>query len=514
MYNGRIDLVEHVSHFNQRMTIHSKDEGLMCKVFPSSLGPVAMRWFDSLRADSIRSFKELTKAFGSQFVTCSRVPRPLASLLSLSMREGKTLKTYSDKYWEMFNEIDGDFVDVAISTFKLSLLAKHGLRKSLTGKPITSVRQLMDQINKGNHARRNHNLYCQYHQDHGHTIEDCRSLWDHLDQLVREGKLKQLLHHSSGQGGQVNLESRRDDSSRPPLGMINVIFAALGRTGFYPSRVMSVAWLSTEDANQEPKKAKLEIQPVLGFSDKDKIGTIQSHDDTLVVTLRIGGYDVKMVIVDQGSSDEIMHPDLYKGLSLRPEDPTPDSLLLVSFDGKVVIPKGQIRLPVQTGSEVVEVDFLVMNTYSPYTAIMARPWLHTLGAISSTMHQKIGARLPPLEKEELIEFLKKNVDVFAWSAYEDPGVDLSFICHHLNVNPFVTPKRRPHRCSSRDHSNAIREEVKKLKQAGAIKKVFYPEWLANTVVVKTNSGKWRECVDFTDLNKAFPKDPFLMPKID
>ena len=177
----------------------------------------------------------------------------------------------------MFNEIDGDFDDVAIDTFKVGLPAEHGLRKSLTGKPVTSVCQLMDQIDKynkveedwkqgkgkvkvilqemrdfrsdrynnnqsrrdfagqsrsantqavnvifrdpvhqvlekiknepffkwlnkmaGNPIRRNQSLYCHYHQDQGHTTEECKNLWDHLDKLVREGKLKQLLHHSSG----------------------------------------------------------------------------------------------------------------------------------------------------------------------------------------------------------------------------------------------------------------------------------------------------------------------------
>ena len=140
MYNDRTDPVEHVNHFNQRMVVHSKNEPLICKVFPSSLGPVAMRWFHGLRAVSIDSFQELTQAFESCFITCSRVPRPLASLFSLSIREGETLKTYSDRYWEMFNEIDGEFDDVAINTFKLGLPAKHGLRKSLTGKPVTNVR--------------------------------------------------------------------------------------------------------------------------------------------------------------------------------------------------------------------------------------------------------------------------------------------------------------------------------------------------------------------------------------
>ncbi|XP_030931042.1 uncharacterized protein LOC115956921 [Quercus lobata] len=140
IYNGRTDPVEHVSHFNQRMAVHSKDEALMCKVFPSSLGLVAMRWINGLRANSIDSFKKLTRAFGACFITCSRVPQPLGSLLSMSMREGETLKAYSDRYWEMFNEIDRNYDDVAISTFKAGLPAENDLRKSLTGKPVTSVR--------------------------------------------------------------------------------------------------------------------------------------------------------------------------------------------------------------------------------------------------------------------------------------------------------------------------------------------------------------------------------------
>ena len=120
----------------------------MCKVFSSNLGPVAMRWFDGLRANSIDSFKELSQAFGSHFITCSRVSQPLDSLLFLSMQEEETLKTYSDRYWEMYNEINGDFDDVAMNTFKVDLPVKHGLRKSLTGKPVTSVIQLMDRIDK------------------------------------------------------------------------------------------------------------------------------------------------------------------------------------------------------------------------------------------------------------------------------------------------------------------------------------------------------------------------------
>ena len=98
LYDGRSDPLEHVSHFSQKMAIYSRDEVLMCKVFPLSLGPVAMRWFNGLRANFIEPFKKLIRAFGARFITCSRVPRPLGSLLAMSMQEGETLKTYSDRY--------------------------------------------------------------------------------------------------------------------------------------------------------------------------------------------------------------------------------------------------------------------------------------------------------------------------------------------------------------------------------------------------------------------------------
>ncbi|XP_050250810.1 uncharacterized protein LOC126697756 [Quercus robur] len=194
------------------------------------------------------------------------------------MQEGETLKVYSNRYWEMYNEIEGNYDDVAISTFKSGLPTEHGLRKSLTGKPVTSLCQLMDQIVKhkrveenqqlgkgkakvvpqkrrdfrsdlfnnnnrprrdyteqsrsagaqvvhtvfrdlihqvmekiknepflkwpnkmaGDPMKRNQNLYCQYHQEPGHTTEDCPNLKNHLDQLAREGKLCHCLHHSSG----------------------------------------------------------------------------------------------------------------------------------------------------------------------------------------------------------------------------------------------------------------------------------------------------------------------------
>ena len=136
---------------------------------------------------------------------------------------------------------------------------------------------------------------------------------------------------------------------------------------------MFVARPPAEDSNPKSKRARVEVRLALSFSNENKVGTIQPHDDALVVTHKIEGYDVKRMLLEQGSGTKIMYPDLNKGLNLKPEDLTAYDSPLVSFDGKVVIPKGQIRLPVQVGSEVVEVDFIVVDAYSPYTAIMARP---------------------------------------------------------------------------------------------------------------------------------------------
>ena len=105
--------------------------------------------------------------------------------------------------------------------------------------------------------------------------------------------------------------------------------------------------------------------------------------------------------MDQGSVVEIMYLDLYKGLNLKSEDLTAYESPIISFEGKTAIPKGQIRLPIQTDLEIVEVDFTVVDSYSLYTAIVARPWLHALGAVSSTLHQKVKYPSEGLVKEIL-----------------------------------------------------------------------------------------------------------------
>ena len=110
--------------------------------------------------------------------------------------------------------------------------------------------------------------------------------------------------------------------------------------------------------------------------------------------------------------------------------------------------------------------------------------------LDQEQHFQVGSQLPPIEKAELVKFLKANIDVFAWNAYDIPRVDLGLACHQLNINLEAVSRKQPPRRSSKDHTEAVRTEVNKLKQVGAIKEIFYPKWLANTIVVKKKNGKW------------------------
>ena len=127
---------------------------------------------------------------------------------------------------------------------------------------------------------------------------------------------------------------------------------------------------------------------------------------------------------------------------------------------------------------------------------------------------QVGSSMKDCDKIKILLFLIQNVDVFVWSLYKVPGVDPEFVVHKLNVDPSFPLKKQKPRRSDKEHVEAVRSEVRRPWEAGAIREVFFPKWLKNTVVGKKKNGKWKVCVDFTNLNRACPKDPFPMPKIN
>jgi hypothetical protein len=105
-------------------------------------------------------------------------------------------------------------------------------------------------------------------------------------------------------------------------------------------------------------------------------------------------------------------------------------------------------------------------------------------------------------------------EVFAWSVYEAPGVSSDLACHSLNISLEAKPVSQKRRKLAPEQAEIVAKEVEQWLEVNAIRTVQYPTWLANTIVVKKKNEKWRVCVDFTNLNKACPKDPFPLPRID
>ena len=126
----------------------------------------------------------------------------------------------------------------------------------------------------------------------------------------------------------------------------------------------------------------------------------------------------------------------------------------------------------------------------------------------------VGSKLAKDLRSLLIRFLKQNRDVLAWKQEDMGGINPAIITHRLSVSPSFKPVKQKKRSFASKRQKAINEEVDKLLQAGAIREVEYPEWLANVVLVKKANGKWRLCIDFTDVNRACPKDSFPLPRID
>jgi len=117
-------------------------------------------------------------------------------------------------------------------------------------------------------------------------------------------------------------------------------------------------------------------------------------------------------------------------------------------------------------------------------------------------------------EDQIVGVIARHLNAFAWFVSDMPDIDPNFLCHRLTMEMKVKPVIQRRRKFNDERRLVIREEIQKLFNAGHIKEIQYPEWLANVVLVKKANGKWRMCVDFTDLNRACPKDSYPLPSID
>jgi len=347
--------------------------------------------------------------------------------------------------------------------------------------------------------------------------------------------------------------------------------------------VRSVKDYRRQVATSQKWPTKPTSHPPITFSPDDAVGVHAPHNDPLLVVLGIGEYDVTKILIDTGSSVDLIFRETLQKMGVDLDDIKASSRTLTGFNGSSETILGTIRLPVRACGVTRTVKFAVVSTKAPYHAILGTPWLHSMQAIPSTYHQcvkfpgtdgkiktlrgdqraardllvatvklqrsslsvnsvstptskvcsqesevlelpiddvdqsrivRVGAYLSEEMQQSILDFLRKNISTFAWSMADMKGIDPTITTHELNVDPTFKPIRQKRRKLGPDRSKAVNEEVDRLLGAGSITEVRYPEWLANPVVVKKKNGKWRVCVDFTDLNKACPKDSYPLPNID
>uniref|UniRef100_A0A2N9IKR9 Reverse transcriptase domain-containing protein n=1 Tax=Fagus sylvatica TaxID=28930 RepID=A0A2N9IKR9_FAGSY len=652
-YNGRTDPVAHIDHYHHRMALWRYKDPLMCRIFPSSLGEVALRWFNQLERGSIGSWSQMAEVFVGRFITNSRRSRGLDTLMVIRLGTNESLKDYSARFWETYNDIDACAEDTALQAFKLGLPPSTGLRQSLTKRPPTTLKKLMDRVERfvrveedggntnavvsevpvsppisrpqarttqtpkarsaptsyaapsykafqtvfkepihrllekikgkpffvwpskliGDPEVRNQNLYCFYHRDKGHMTENCHKYKALLEQLVAAGHLSDYVESTPTVSKARGTGTNRSGTQGPaPAGVIHVIHnpvcTSVLPTSFRSDMqkashlrrsygIMDYAHLVSTSCSGAPISS---AHQVVSFSDEDLADVQMPHNDPLVITLRFGDYDVQRVLVDQGSFAEIMYKGLYEKLGLKEADLANFTTPVFGFTGESTVPMGKTTLPVLAGPISLQTEFIVIRGSSPYNAIVGRDWLHRMKAVPSTLHQKlrfpteegvmevngdqapaavteklaaekdpekvyfdpsepefyflIGTNLSVDDRQGLITLLMGFRDVFAWSVYEAPRVSPDLACHSLNISVKAKPVSQKRRKLAPERADIVAKEVERLLEANAIRSVQYPTWLSNTVVVKKKNGKWRVCVDFTDLNRACPKDPFPLPRID
>ena len=146
IYNGTSDLADHVQHFQHSMALWVGNEPLMCKVFPSSLGDLALKWFSRLKPRSICNFRELAGSFVTRFMTNSKQPKNIGALLSLKKHSFESLREYNACYWCLYNEVEGSNEQVAMATFKLGLPRESQLRQFLMKRSPATQEELMERI--------------------------------------------------------------------------------------------------------------------------------------------------------------------------------------------------------------------------------------------------------------------------------------------------------------------------------------------------------------------------------
>ncbi|XP_074326812.1 uncharacterized protein LOC141664756 [Apium graveolens] len=412
--------------------------------------------------------------------------------------------------------------------------------------------------------------YCDYHEDTGHTTEQCFQLSNLIEGKIRRG---QLVHYVQREDSPRR--HRRVEEDR----VIDVIFGGVAAGGLSYNSRKSYA---REVFNVNPptsKRTRANSSPVISFSDDDyRPGLIEVHQDALVITTRVGNNMVKKMLVDNGSSVDVLYHHAFSRMDLGDRRLENARTPLYGFTGNEVHVVGTVDMPVLFGSPAIlgrttitalraitsishlkmkfPTDFGVgemvgdqatarqcyLTTVSPRKRTDEELEVNQVLAIdprelidkstsnscspleetedievfegNSNKTTRIGKNLSSDLKKEITNLIREFSDIFVWVPKDMPGIPEAVARHSLHINKDTRPVRQKQRIFSAEERAAIDQEVERLLDAGFIEPVQFPTWISNVVLVKKSNGKWRMCIDYSDVNRACPKDFYPLPNID
>ncbi|XP_072088112.1 uncharacterized protein [Arachis hypogaea] len=624
-YDGLGDPKQHIKKFRSIMIVNGASDPILCRCFPSFLDGPALDWFCSLPADSISRFQELAKQFEDHFAASAIYLHDSDYLTTVKQGPQESLKDYITRFTKIAMRIPDLHPEVHLHAIKSGLRPGKFQEAIAVAKPRTlaefreKAKGQID-IEELRQARKSEKSATtkddekpretrkSFKPKFGHTTDECVIAKDLLERLARQGHLDKFIaghmqkrSTSAAEPSSVATPSKdKEKVPAQPRGIINCIsggYAGGGCTSSARKRTYRAMLALTDTANHPQPTQKA---PEITFSQTDYHAHDTNLDDPVVISIQLGDLIVRKVLLDPGSSADVLFFTTFEKMKLSTNILQPSVGDLVGFSGERVPVMGSVWLQTTLGeqpaSRTQDIQYLVVDSFNPYNLILGRPFLNRFAAIVSTVHlcikfplqdntvaivhgdlqdarhcyntslkpikrnsdrrvNSIGAEQPMLteldlradlqdrplpneelikltltddptkftfigasmkgeEKNKLINFLRQNADLFAWTSGDMPGISPSVITHKLAINPAARPVAQKKRNLGTEKRLTSMDEAKKLIDANFIREIRFTTWLANIVMVKKHNGKWRMCVDFTDLNKACPKDAYPLPSID
>ncbi|XP_030924541.1 uncharacterized protein LOC115951488 [Quercus lobata] len=400
-YDGTRDPFDHIATFKTTMHLQGVPDEIMCRAFPTTLKGPARVWFSKIPPSSVSSFEELSKLFVNNFIGGQRHKRSSSSLLTIEQGENESLRSFITRFNREALSVDEVDDKLLLAAFHNRINSDLFIHKLYEKEPQTMAELVLMQIKddpslkwpekmKGDPNKRNKNKYCRFHRDHGHDTDECYDLKQQIENLIRQGKLKHFVgRHRTDE----KLKAKIEESSRPPLGEIRIIVGgnSMGQSSKSKKTYLK-AVQNVQLTGRSLRTRSMDEQPI-SFTDEDAERIHHPHDDAIVITLLIADYTTRRVLVDNGSSADILYYPAFQQMRLRRDQLRPVCSPLIGFGGMKVQPVGTITLPVVVGSYpqqiTKEVNFLVVDCTSSYNAIIGKPTLNNWKVISSTYHLSV-----------------------------------------------------------------------------------------------------------------------------